>query len=86
MSSKVLRNSLGGWVFLAYRSAGQCCHILASAHFFQYTLFDHRKNEEIWEKLKVETIDEKLRRYKSNWLRHVQRMNSNKMLKNNAEF
>jgi hypothetical protein len=34
----------------------------------RYTLFDHRKNEDIFEELKVEPVYEKLRRYKSNWL------------------
>jgi hypothetical protein len=28
------------------------------------------------EELKVEPVDEKLRRYKSNWLQHVTRMNN----------
>ena len=46
-----------------------------------YTLFDHKRNEEISEGLKVEPVDEKLRRYKSNWLRHVKRMNNNGMTK-----
>jgi hypothetical protein len=46
-----------------------------------YTLFDHKRNEEISEGLKVEPVDEKLRRYKSNWLRHVTRMNNNRMAK-----
>jgi hypothetical protein len=34
-----------------------------------YTLFDHKRNEESFEKLKVEPV-EKVRRYKSNWLQH----------------
>jgi len=34
------------------------------------------------EELEVETVDEELRRFKSNSLRHVTRMNSNRMLKN----
>ena len=38
-----------------------------------YTLFDHRRNEEILEEMKVEPFDKKLRRYKSDWLRHVKR-------------
>jgi hypothetical protein len=33
-----------------------------------YTLFDHKRNEGILEDLKVEPLEEKLRRYKSNWL------------------
>jgi hypothetical protein len=46
-----------------------------------YTLFDHKNNEEILEVLKVEPVDENLRRYKSNWLRHETRMNSSRMAK-----
>jgi hypothetical protein len=38
-------------------------------------------NEDVLEELKVETDDEKLRRYKSNWLRRVTRMDSNRMPK-----
>jgi len=41
-----------------------------------YTPFDHKRNENILEELKVEAVDEKLRRYKSHWLRHVTRMNN----------
>jgi hypothetical protein len=32
----------------------------------RYTLFDHKRNEEILEQLKVEPVDEKLRKHKSN--------------------
>jgi hypothetical protein len=46
-----------------------------------YALFDHKRHEEIFEELKVEPFDEDLRRYKSNCLRHVTRMNSNRMPK-----
>jgi hypothetical protein len=42
----------------------------------EYTLSDHRRNEEILEELKLEPAEEKLRRYKSNWLQHVTRMNN----------
>jgi len=35
--------------------------------------------EGILEQVKEEPVDEKLRRYKSNWLRHVTRMNNNRM-------
>jgi hypothetical protein len=41
-------------------------------HFFFY----HKRNG-IFEALKVEPVDAKHRRYKSNWLRHVGRMNNN---------
>ena len=40
------------------------------------TLFDEKRNGEIMEELKVEPLDETLRRYKSGWLKgHVTRMN-----------
>jgi len=29
-----------------------------------YTLFDHKGKDEIWEEMKVEPVDERLRRYK----------------------
>jgi hypothetical protein len=44
-----------------------------------FTLFDHKRNEEILEELKGEPADKKLRRYKSDWLQHVTRMNNNRM-------
>jgi hypothetical protein len=46
-----------------------------------YTLFEHTRNEEILKELKAEPVHEKLRRYKSNCLRHVTRMNSSRMAK-----
>jgi hypothetical protein len=45
------------------------------------TFFYHKKNEEILEELNVEPIEEKLRRYKSNLLRFVTRMNNKPMPK-----
>jgi len=44
-------------------------------------LFDHKSNEEVLYELKVEPVDEKLGRYKSNWLRRATRMNNNWMPK-----
>jgi hypothetical protein len=44
-----------------------------------YTIFDHKMDEEILELLKVVPFDEKIRRYKSDWLRHIKIMNSNRM-------
>jgi hypothetical protein len=38
-------------------------------------------NEEILKELKVEPVDEKLRRYKSDWLRQVTRMRNNRLPK-----
>ena len=45
------------------------------------TLFDHKRNVEILEELKVEPVDKKLRKYKSNWLHKLTRMNNNGMQK-----
>ena len=44
-----------------------------------WTHFDNKRNKKILEKLKVEPVDEKLERHKSNWLRHVTGMKSNRM-------
>jgi hypothetical protein len=44
-------------------------------------LLTTKRNEEILEELKVEWVHKKLRRYKSNWLQHVPRMNNNRMPK-----
>jgi hypothetical protein len=46
-----------------------------------YILFYHKSNVEILEELRVKPVDEKLRRCKSNWLRHVTGMNSSRMAK-----
>jgi len=40
------------------------------------TLFNDKRNE-LLEELKIQSVDKKLRRYKSNWLQHVTRMNKN---------
>jgi hypothetical protein len=45
------------------------------------TLFDHKGDEEIFEGLKVEAVNQKLRRYESKWLRHVTGMINNRMPK-----
>jgi hypothetical protein len=44
-------------------------------------LLDYKRNEEILEGLKLEPVDEKPRRYNSNWLGHVTRMNKNRIIK-----
>ena len=41
--------------------------------------FDHRKNQDILWELKAEPVDDKLRRYVSNWLRHVTGMDSSRV-------
>jgi len=48
---------------------------------FRCILFYHKRNEEILEEMKVEPGDEKLRRCNSNWLRHLTRINNNRILK-----
>ena len=45
------------------------------------TLLDHKRNEEILEELKFGPVDEKLRRFKLNWLRRVKRMKNQRMSK-----
>ena len=47
----------------------------------RHTLFEHKSKEGILEEMKVEPVDEILRRYKSRWLRHVTRMNKNRVTK-----
>ena len=47
----------------------------------KYTFLDHKTNEGILEELNLETVDEKLRCYKSNWIRRVTWTNSNRMPK-----
>jgi len=37
----------------------------------KYSFLHHKTNEGILDELNLEQVDEKLRRYKSNWLRHV---------------
>jgi len=49
-----------------------------------YTLLDHKRNVEILEELEVELVNEKLSRYKSNWLRYNK--NGHQNTKNNAEL
>jgi hypothetical protein len=46
-----------------------------------YTLFDHKRNEEILEKLKLKPVEEKLNRYKSNSLQRVTSFNNSRMQK-----
>jgi hypothetical protein len=46
-----------------------------------HTFWPKKRNGENLKELKVESFDEKLTRYESNWLRHVTRTNSNRMSK-----
>jgi len=52
------------------------------------TLFDHIRSEEILEEFKLEPVDKKLRRYKSNWpCNKTCNMNEQQQdAKNNAEL
>jgi hypothetical protein len=58
---------------------------LTAMKFFRrtagYNLFDHKMKEEILEEMKEEPFDDKLRRFKSNGLRYLTIMNSNRMPK-----
>jgi len=51
-----------------------------------YTMFGHKRNDYILEELKVEPVDEKLRRQKSNSLHHVTGMNNKEMPKIRLNF
>ena len=46
-----------------------------------YTLFDLKRSEEMLEEPKVEPADDKLRRFKTNCLQHVTRINCSRMPK-----
>jgi len=46
-----------------------------------YTFVITKRNADILEGLKVELVEQKWRRYRSNWLRDRARMNSNRMPK-----
>ncbi|KAJ4433726.1 hypothetical protein ANN_16037 [Periplaneta americana] len=46
-----------------------------------YTLLDRKRNEEILEQLEVESVEEKITRYKFNWLDHVRRMENSRIPK-----
>jgi len=55
-------------------------------NFFQKNSWGHpflttKRNKEILEELEIEPAGNKLRRYKSNWLQHVTRMDSSRMAK-----
>jgi lipocalin len=48
------------------------------------TLFDYQRIKEILENLKIDTADEELRRYKTNWL-HITRMD-NRMPRKSVKY
>ena len=43
-------------------------------------IFYHKMNDDIFGEMRVEPVNAKIIRYKSNWLKHITRMN-NRMLK-----
>jgi len=45
------------------------------------TFYDQKRNENIFEEVRVEPVNEKLRTYKSNWLRQATRIKNNRMPK-----
>jgi len=69
----------GSEIFYLYKK-GQKTPSINIDYIFQKNggvhLFDYKRKKEIPEELKVEPIDEKLSRCKSNWLRHATRMGS----------
>ena len=46
-----------------------------------YILFGHKRNEDALEGLKLEPVDKKVRRYKSDWQGLVTRINNNRLPK-----
>jgi len=40
----------------------------------QYTLYDHKKNQDIIKELNTQSIIEKINKYKNKWMQHVRRM------------
>ena len=50
----------------------------------EYALFEHKRNDEILEEVKVVPAHEKLRRYKSNWLTTCNMNEQQQDIKNNA--
>ena len=51
-----------------------------------YPLFNHKRNEEFREEMKVEPVDEKLRRYKSELATKCNKTEQQQDAKNNAEL
>jgi hypothetical protein len=49
------------------------------ALYLFYTFLNYKRTKESFEEFTVEAADDKLRRYKSNWLRHATRTNSSRM-------
>jgi hypothetical protein len=52
----------------------------------EYTIFDHMRNEDILEEYKVEPVDEKLRRQKSELSTKCNENEQQQVAKNNAEL
>jgi hypothetical protein len=47
----------------------------------EYSLLDHRRNEEFLKELEVDPVVQKLTRYKQKWLYHVSRVEDSKIPK-----
>ncbi|KAJ4431140.1 hypothetical protein ANN_19735 [Periplaneta americana] len=58
---------------------------VAASEFYRrtagYTLLDRKRNEEILEQLEAESVEEKITRYKFNWLDHVRRVENSRIPK-----
>jgi hypothetical protein len=44
-----------------------------------YTLYDHKRNQDIIKELKIEAVLEKMNNYKIKWMRHVPRMDRSRL-------
>jgi hypothetical protein len=45
----------------------------------QYTLYDHKKNQDIIKELNTHSIIEKINKYKNKWIQHVRRMDRSRI-------
>jgi hypothetical protein len=51
-----------------------------------YTLFDHKKNEDILQELNTTPVLEKITKCRHNWAKHVHRMNNSRFPKALIEY
>jgi hypothetical protein len=51
-----------------------------------YTLLDHKKNEDILQKLNTTSVLKKITKYRHNWVKHFHRMNNSRFPKALIEY
>jgi hypothetical protein len=50
------------------------------------TLWDHKRNEEIFKNVKVEPISKFIQNYRANWKEHIGRMDSSRITNNLSNY